>query len=200
MNNVPKQIELGDLKCIVLPWDIREDRDRILEILKPFLSSGRKYAVRSSANLEDSAAVSFAGGFNTELNVDPGDVLEAVQNCFTSISGRNIDEYIEKTCSDKSALQMNVVVQEMVMSDISGIIFTANPMGLLSESVITVGRGLGDLVVEDRTDTTTYYYNLTDTTTAYCFNFSISFCRTAFSSNNCCLFLVTVYLDNSTNN
>lgn len=147
---------------VVLPWDIREDNDKIGKILKPFLAADKKYAVRSSANLEDSAAVSFAGGFNTDLNVAAEDVPAAVRNCFGSVSGRSLEEYMEKTGTDGADLQMNVVVQEMVESDISGIIFTANPMGLLSESVITAGRGLGDLVVEDKTDTTTYYYNLTD--------------------------------------
>lgn len=146
----------------VLPWEIREDAEETVKILKPFLSNSKKYAVRSSANLEDGADVSFAGGFDTELNVAPEDVPAAVRKCFASVSGRNVDEYMEKTGSDKSALRMNVIVQEMVGSEISGIIFTANPLGLISESVITVGRGLGDLVVENKTDTTTYYYNLTD--------------------------------------
>ena len=146
----------------VLPWEVRDDAEETDKILKPFLSPEKKYAVRSSANLEDGSDVSFAGGFDTELNVAPGDVPAAVRKCFASVSGRNVDEYMEKTGSDKSALRMNVIVQEMVGSEISGIIFTANPLGLISESVITVGRGLGDLVVENKTDTTTYYYNLTD--------------------------------------
>ena len=57
---------------------------------------------------------------------------------------------------------MDVIIQEMVDSDLSGIIFTANPQGLLNESVIVVGKGLGNKIVEDRIDTTTYYYNNTD--------------------------------------
>ena len=61
-------------------------------------------------------------------------------------------------------LKMDVIIQEMVQSDYSGVLFTANPQGLLNESVIVVGKGLGNNVVEDKVDTTTYYYNQTDET------------------------------------
>ena len=57
---------------------------------------------------------------------------------------------------------MHVIIQEMVEPDVSGVLFTANPQGILNESVIVCGRGAGDQVVEDRADVTTYYYNLAD--------------------------------------
>ena len=57
---------------------------------------------------------------------------------------------------------MHVIVQEMIEADRSGVLFTVNPQGILNESVIVVGAGTGDQVVEDRTDTTAYYYNQTD--------------------------------------
>ena len=57
---------------------------------------------------------------------------------------------------------MYVIVQEMIEADCSGVLFTANPLGILNETVIVQGAGTGDQTVEDRTDTTTWYYNLTD--------------------------------------
>ena len=56
---------------------------------------------------------------------------------------------------------MNVIVQEMVDADISGVLFTSNPQGILNESVISVAYGLGENVVSDKGDVTNYYYNNT---------------------------------------
>ena len=57
---------------------------------------------------------------------------------------------------------MSVIVQEMIDSDYSGVIFSSNPQGVLNESVIVMGSGTGDNVVEEKTDVTTCYYNRTD--------------------------------------
>ena len=57
---------------------------------------------------------------------------------------------------------MTIIIQEMVQADFSGVIFTANPIGILNEFVIVVGKGLGNNVVEDKISTTTYYYNADD--------------------------------------
>ena len=57
---------------------------------------------------------------------------------------------------------MSVIVQKMIDSDISGVMFTSNPQGVMNECVITAGKGTGDNVVSDRTDTTSYYYNTND--------------------------------------
>jgi pyruvate,water dikinase len=58
--------------------------------------------------------------------------------------------------------EKSVIVQEMIEADISGVLFTSNPQGLLNESVIVCGKGLGENVVSDKVNTTTYYYNNTD--------------------------------------
>lgn len=50
----------------------------------------------------------------------------------------------------------------MVESELSGILFTANPMGILNEFTIVIGRGLGLNIVEDKINTTTYNYNVDD--------------------------------------
>ena len=124
------------------------------------LSSGRLYAVRSSCSAEDTADASFAGQFDTYLNVAPGDVpakVEAIRASFAKV-----EEYSRQKGIDITGAGMNVIVQEMVDADLAGVLFTANPQGLLNESVITVGRGLGEGIVSDKVDTTSYYYNLTD--------------------------------------
>ena len=139
----------------IIEW---EDRNKKIDLSK----YKGKYAIRSSSNLEDSSDNSFAGLFDTYLNVDSKDIESKVKECFNSINNKNVKEYITNKNIDISDVKMNVIIQKMVNSKNSGILFTSNPQGLLNESVIVVGRGLGNNVVEDKVDTTTYYFNNTD--------------------------------------
>lgn len=113
------------------------------------------FAIRSSANIEDSNSKSYAGQFKSFLNVRKEEVFVYVKKCW---------EYAKqkKELFNNNNFKMAIIIQEMVKSEVSGIAFTANPEGILNEAVITVGRGLGPNVVEDRVETTTYYYNLND--------------------------------------
>lgn len=122
----------------------------------------KKYAVRSSCNIEDGKTSSFAGQFDTFLNVDKKHLKKKIIECFESLYNENVLDYIKEKKLSVNHVSMNVIVQEMVPSEYSGIIFTANPQGILNESVIVVGKGLGENVVSDKVKTTTYYYNLTD--------------------------------------
>ncbi len=143
-------------------------------------SGAELFAVRSSCALEDSEEKSYAGQFKTLLNVRREEVGEAVRTVLESASKIDVYESFKGTASKALKLHpgqpklegterppMRVIVQEMVASDISGVLFTANPQGLLNETVIVAGRGLGEDVVTDRTETTTYYYNQDDQ--LYCF-------------------------------
>lgn len=120
------------------------------------------YSVRSSSNIEDGFKNSFAGQFDTFLNVKREDINKKIKSCFKSLYNENVLEYIRKNNIKVTDLKMNVLVQKMIQSELSGIIFTANPKGILNEAVITVGEGIGENIVQDKVDTTSYYYNLTD--------------------------------------
>lgn len=120
------------------------------------------YSVRSSANIEDSDDSSFAGLFDTFLNVKKIELKEKIELCLKSLYNESVLEYIKRNNLKTETLKMNVIVQEMICADYSGILFTSNPQGILNESVIVVGKGVGENVVQDKVDTTTYYYNLTD--------------------------------------
>lgn len=123
---------------------------------------GEKFSVRSSSCVEDSAENSFAGQFDTYLNVERKDIQARITDCLCSLYNENVLDYLDHAGIDPETLRMNVIVQKMVNSDVSGVAFTANPQGILNESVIVAGRGLGENVVSDRIDTTAYYYSLTD--------------------------------------
>ena len=51
-----------------------------------------------------------------------------------------------------------VLIQEMLFPEKSGVLFTKNPKGILSEMVVILGEGLGDKVVEDQENVLTYHY------------------------------------------
>ena len=142
----------------VVPYEeaVRED----LEIKLP--SSGKLFSVRSSANVEDGEFQSFAGQFDTFLNVPEGEVAGKINEIVGSLNSDSVKAYAESKNISITDIRMNIIVQDMIDSEVSGVLFTANPQGILNESVITVGRGLGEGVVSSKTDTTSYYYNLTD--------------------------------------
>ena len=118
-------------------------------------SNSEFFAVRSSYCLEDDDNNSFAGQFKTILNVKRDEIKNAVLDVIKSYDQKKLYKGISANSLSKSP----VIIQEMIYPDISGVIFTANPLGILNESVITAGYGLGENVVEDKTETVTYYYN-----------------------------------------
>ena len=142
------------------------------------------FAVRSNFSAEDGGGHSFAGQFLTRLNVKREKVQEAVQEVFASYAGSL--EYKEKANRGKAeqvlkqqgkegrqenaekqesteqkkaeVLVETVLIQEMLFSEKSGVLFTKNPKGILSEMVVVLGQGLGDKVVEDQENVLTYHY------------------------------------------
>lgn len=136
---------------------------------KQFIREEEKllYAVRSSSFCEDGSDFSFAGQFDTYLNVTKEDLATKIKQCFASKQNASVQAYCNQTGFDARQIRMSVIVQQMVNADLSGIMFSANPQGLLNETVIVVGSGLGDQVVSDQVETTSYYYNRTDNTKYY---------------------------------
>ena len=86
----------------------------------------------------------------------------AVKKVCAIPSGEGFREYCRQNNIRSEKIHLHAIVQQMIDADHSGVIFTANPQGILNETVIVIGSGTGDNVVEDRTDTTTYFYNRTD--------------------------------------
>ncbi len=85
-------------------------------------------AVRSSANAEDLPDLSFAGQQDTYLNIRGSDsVFEAVRDCWASLWTARALSYRYEHAIAQQAVDMAVVVQEMVPSEVSGVLFTANP-------------------------------------------------------------------------
>jgi phosphohistidine swiveling domain-containing protein len=106
-------------------------------------------AVRSSATAEDLPGAAFAGQHETFLNVNgEEELLKAVKGCWASLWSDRAIEYREKMGIPHEAVKMAVVVQRMVNAEVSGVMFTANPVtGRRDEVVINASPGLGEAIV-----------------------------------------------------
>lgn len=139
-----------------------ESNENLKQLADQFFGSGERVSVRSSASSEDGRATSFAGQFRTELNLSADEISAAVKRVCAVPKGAGFAEYCKINGIDPDKINVCAIVQKMINADLSGVIFTANPQGILNESVVVTGRGTGDNVVGDKTDTTAYFFNNTD--------------------------------------
>jgi len=124
------------------------------------LDSNKLYAVRSSGTKEDLDNYSFAGQYETFLNVDSDHVLEKVVECYKSMFSEVILSYFVNNHISFDHLAMSVVVQEMIDSEYSGICFTIDPVsGNDRKMLIEVAPGLGENIVSGRNKPEQYYYD-----------------------------------------
>ena len=115
-------------------------------------------AVRSSANAEDLPDLSFAGQQDTYLNIRGRDAVYAsVRDCWASLWTARALNYRHEHEIAQEAVAMAVVVQKMVPSEVSGILFTANPAtGERSEMIVNASFGLGEAIVGGEITPDTY--------------------------------------------
>lgn len=120
------------------------------EIYKSYGTLGQPaVAVRSSATFEDLPDLSFAGQQDTYLNITSDEMLiQKVIECWSSLWTARAIGYRLHQNVPQDEIAMAVVVQKMVDSETSGVLFTANPLtGLRSEVVIDATLGLGEALV-----------------------------------------------------
>ncbi len=114
-----------------------------------FLPDGdSRYAVRSSATVEDGAESSFAGQFVSELDVARDGIVAAVDRVRESATSERVLSYEERLATG-DGIAMSVIVQPMVPAQVSGVSFSRNPMTGLNEVVVEAVSGRGDRLVDD---------------------------------------------------
>src|SRR6266545_2716947 len=106
-------------------------------------------AVRSSAVDEDGATASFAGQHETYLNIVGADaIIEAITRCWESAYSERALEYRRQQGLSVKRPQLAVLVQQLVASDVSAVVFSANPITSNGdEVVINASWGLGESIV-----------------------------------------------------
>jgi pyruvate,water dikinase len=121
------------------------------------LGDGIRVAVRSSGTGEDTSGTSFAGMNVTYTNVAGDDqLLQRLVDCWASIYGERVIAYrsVEEVTDEPT---LAVIVQEMVASERSGVMFTADPAtGATDRIVIEAALGQGEVVVSGMVEVDTY--------------------------------------------
>ncbi|MCY3621962.1 MAG: PEP-utilizing enzyme, partial [Gammaproteobacteria bacterium] len=126
-----------------------ELKDEIVTAYAAFGPDEPPVAVRSSANAEDLADLSFAGQHDSYLNINGVEaVITAVRDCWASLWTERAIGYRHENGIDQQTVAMAVVVQRLVASEASGVLFTANPTtGDRSEIIVNSSFGLGEAIV-----------------------------------------------------
>ena len=105
------------------------------------------FAVRSSALGEDGADASFAGQLETVLDVPVDDVAAAVRRVAASGGAERLAAYAART-GRRAPTAVPVLVQAMVRAEVSGVLFTRDPVTGADRTVVEAHRGPGHLLVD----------------------------------------------------
>lgn len=107
----------------------------------------KRVAIRSSAVNEDLEGMSFAGQYETILNITTEEgLLQAIEKVLDSFDSIRAASYKKQNKLDTS--YPAIVIQQMIESEVSGVMFTSDPMtGIRNNLVINSSFGLGEAIV-----------------------------------------------------
>jgi pyruvate,water dikinase len=142
---------LAKLRCEIVDAPVSAALIGQMEVAFHELRAAR-LAVRSSATMEDLAGYSYAGLYDTVLGVsDFAALVSAVKHCWASLWTDRAFDYRERNRFDHRSALMAVVVQRLVEADVSGVLFTADPLsGRNDRLVIEAVFGLGEALVSGK--------------------------------------------------
>ena len=125
---------------------------------------GGPVAVRSSAVLEDAVDRSFAGMADTALDVvDVAAVTSAIVGCWSSLFSARALAYLRRSGERPADLGMAVIVQAMIDADVSGVLFTADPItGRRTEMLVEATFGSGAPLVSGQVEPDRYRLDAAD--------------------------------------
>lgn len=127
-----------------MPVDLIEEIYQAFDFLR-----AERVAVRSSAVAEDSKTASWAGQLESYLNTTRSQLIDNIRLCWNSIKSERALSYAAQQDLNEDDLVVAVVVQKMVDSYSSGVMFTANPVtGNRDELMVESGFGLGEMLVQ----------------------------------------------------
>ncbi|MGI5840834.1 MAG: phosphoenolpyruvate synthase [Patescibacteria group bacterium] len=167
----PNQLMEASKKCMAVIKKGIVGEQLAIEVMKAYkrLSDygGLKdipVAVRSSATAEDLPDASFAGQQETYLNViGEANVINRVQDCWASLFTPRAIFYRQKKKFDHFKVGIAVPIQKQIQSDISGIMFTVNPVtNDKTQIIVETIWGLGEYIVQGKVTPDQHIINKND--------------------------------------
>lgn len=155
--NVPRYVCITPHDCIndsINP----ETFKRLKRILQRNFPEGTTFAVRPSINVSDK---NLSKLFESYVNVPLNRLDEYIDDCLALIGTNAVQSYVKRHTNVKN-LHVNVIVQEMVSQKLCGVMFTSNPLGIISENMVVAGFGDCNEILEYKNELNTYYYNTSD--------------------------------------
>ena len=130
---------LTRLETLVFPKELIEE-------LSSFISNNQTYIVRSSGMVEDLAAASFAGQFDSIGDCHSlEDILQGIKQCLASLFKPNVLAYCLENGISNQQLRMSVIIQKQIQAKTSGIAFSMNPLTNEDEQmVVELVEGAGE--------------------------------------------------------
>lgn len=150
LRELSKQIR-DTIEAFIIP-------DEIVTAISEQLTEGKAYAVRSSATAEDLPSVSFAGQQDSYLNIiGKKEVLRHTSRCWASLFTERAVIYRNQNGFDHRNVQLAVIIQQMVVPQVAGIMFTADPVtGNRKVFSIDASFGLGEALVSGMVNADNY--------------------------------------------
>ena len=143
----------GTKQDIALTQDLRDIVSHEYQELSARCGIGEPaVAVRSSAVDEDGQGISFAGQYDTYLNIQgPDAISDAIVKCWDSVGGERMAAYRKEHNLPAESLGVAVLVQQLISAEVSGVVFSANPIsGNRDEVMINATWGLGESLVSGK--------------------------------------------------
>lgn len=144
----------NSMVCVSDAYDhYRADQTHVVDTLSvelnQYLAPDQRYAVRSSANVEDQLNHSFAGQFKSVLNAQGAEgVWQGIWSIWATADSDRVQTYLEKNGLSPEVLKMAVLIQEMVDVQYAGVVFSKNPLTGMDEMVIEAVEGSGEILVQ----------------------------------------------------
>ncbi len=144
--------------------DERMPKDLQVDMLAAFKKlKAKEVAVRSSATAEDSSQASWAGELETYLNSTEKNVIGNVKKCWSSLFTPRAIFYRNEKGMRKTKVSVAVVVQAMIQSEISGVMFTVHPVTKdRNQMIIEAAWGLGEALVSGQVTPDSYVVSKRD--------------------------------------
>jgi len=134
-----------------LPPDLEDQIHQHHEQLQQQYDNDLIYAVRSSATAEDLGDASFAGQHDTYYYVGIDNLPMMVKKCWASLWSDAAFSYRQSQGIEHSEVKMAVIIQVMILSDVSGVTFTADPVSGADNVIVTESSwGMGAAIVDGR--------------------------------------------------